>query len=247
MNPLDIPSSAELFETEHSRPCRSDRSNRSDRPQKVEKVEKVERVEKAIEYHFLKSFCSTKKRKTVVPYMETDLPAKSVQNLFSSLRKKLGIVESCKEYSLYRHWNMVLTVLPDGSSFCHQVLCKPLEDKELQSSGSAAANPKILVVYSEKVKISNDIFPPEFSYDEILDVVDIGFPWSEHIEVVLSTRYQNDETSSHTSGSVKNMGRPVKIQDSSKLWCEMYIKVDCECSVEDVHECVRFVERSLKQ
>jgi len=199
----------------------------------------------AIEYHFLRSLISESEKSVKVPkpFLETNISSLVCRRLFSALRNRLGIVESLKEYSTYKYRNLELTVLPDGSSFCHQVRCKPLEDEGLPISD--LKRPKVLVMMNERVKISNDIFPPEYTYDDVFDNVDIVFPWGDGISVVMSARFSSDNMSTDAR-TVRGMGRPEKTGESDKLWCEVYVKVGCECSVEDVHECVKFVEKAMK-
>lgn len=201
-----------------------------------------------INYHFLKF--SNKSDKVIKPFLQTDISPSVCRDLFLSFRKKLGDVDTVSEYSVYKHRDLELTVLPDGSSFCHQVLRKPVEDRSLPSTDLRC--PKILVVINDKTKVSNDIFPPKYSYDDVYDNIDIVFPWpidnldhkpiNHPISIVISTRNQTDKRSE--ARSVKNLGKP-SVTTNKDIWCEIYVKVRSEAEVSDVHKCVSYVESCL--
>lgn len=206
-----------------------------------------QKMENKIEYHFLHESCfqhvPNKKSK---PFFNTEIPKSSIISLTECLRKQMGEVERKKEYTIYRNLNMDLTVLPDGSSFCHQTFSKPLEDKRLTNTKFSSSNPiDILVVYKEKTKISNDLFPSQFTYEEIIDVIDIIYPWAKGLSIILSLRYHKDKGNENSS-SVKKMGRCSKIEHSPYVWCELFLQVDCEVEVEKVHECVNYVLKQIK-
>lgn len=212
--------------------------------------QKTEKIEKAIVYRFLKPLKKAGQTKRLAPYLETDQTARVVQKLFSLLRKRFGVVEMYKDYSVYKHRNMELTVLPDGSSFCHQVFRKPLEDKGLPNSDPESLGTiKILAELNEKVKISNDLFPPAYVYDEILDAIDIVFPWSSNISIVLSTcldtQWMNER--SQEVRNVKNIGRSTNNQDRDHLWCEVYVRVDYDSDVDDVHKVVKYIHQIINE
>ena len=62
-----------------------------------------------IEYHFTDDHTS--------PCVNLEIPIKKIQDIFSILREKFGENEIIKEYSVYRHNDMELTLFPDGSCF----------------------------------------------------------------------------------------------------------------------------------
>ena len=91
-----------------------------------------------------------------------------------------------------------------------------------------------------KNKISNDIFPCQYIYNSILDVIDIIFNVNKDIKIVLSTIYENNRNFEKVK-KVEDLGRPDKIKKSKNAWCEMYIIVDCSCNVENVYNTIKML------
>jgi hypothetical protein len=202
-------------------------------------------VDKSIKYQLLRSFIDKPKLKSL-PYFDTSIPKKFIHFFFDVLRDKFGESELCKEYTIYKYRNLEMTVLPDGSSFCHQVLYKPVQDKNIEYSdfNKSAYDVRVLISINERVKISNDVFPSEYNYDDVIDTIDIIFKWSDKISIVLSTKYQSDN-SDNTVTKIKEITRPDRIESSDKLWAEIYLKVSCDCNFNSVHECVNFIEKTI--
>lgn len=190
------------------------------------------------EYKFLKTYIIEEKK----PYYDTSIPAKNIEKLFNSLREKFNDTEICKDYSFYKKGNMVMTVFPDGSSFCNQLTTQPLEDKNLKES--SLNNPQILVTYNKKSKVSNDVFPLDYVFDDVYDIIDTIFNWDSNISVIFSTKYQSDILAE--SKTVKTLGRPQKINTSDQLWCEVFVRAKGTSSVEEIHKCLDFVKNNIK-
>ena len=149
----------------------------------VKKVYK--KKEESIEYRFSNKI-DVKSTKSIVtsPYIDVEIPVDKIQDVFSMLREKYGETENIKEYSIYKHNDLELTVFPDGSSFCRQIIVKELKDINIPMG--------IFVNYKEKFKISNDYFPCKYVYNSSIDIVDVIFTLSNDIKIVLSTVYENN-------------------------------------------------------
>lgn len=207
------------------------------------KGRRQEVVDQKIEYHFLKTL--EQKPKKSVPYLDTKISIKTMRNLLSVLRERMGPVERIKEYTIYKHWNKHLTILPDGSSFCNQVIRRPLEDKGLPNTDlKLPENMTILVELKEKIKLSNDVFPPEYVYDEVVDIIDMVFQWSDTIAIILSTKYK-EEDDSDGALTVKGMGRTSKMEDLKSVWCEVYLSADPTTDVDELHELIQFLTDTM--
>jgi hypothetical protein len=189
--------------------------------------------EKYVEYHFLRNFFSKSIKKN--PYFETNQQKNVIRLLFEKLKAKLGEVERKKEYALYKKDNMELTVLPDGSSFCHHIKTKPLKDENF---------PNLLILFCEKRKIHNDIFTPAYSYDEELEIVEICFPWNENIHIMFHLKHKRDEMKEEVD-VIEKLGRPLQINHLSCIWCELFLKISFEAEMEKVNECVNYIFESV--
>jgi hypothetical protein len=189
--------------------------------------------EKSIEYHFSNKIGvkSTKSLYTT-PYIDVEIEVDKIQTAFSILREKCGETENIKEYSIYKHNDLELTVFPDGSSFCRQIIVKELKDINIPIG--------IFVNYKEKLKISNDYFPCKYVYNSSVDIVDVIFTLSNDIKIVLSTIYENNRKFEKVK-NVEDLGRPNKIKKSKSAWCEMYVDVECSCDVEKVHNTIKML------
>jgi len=163
-----------------------------------------------------------------LPYFDSKISAEKMRLIFNSLREKYGIIELIKDYSIYSHNNLELKVYIDGSSFCKRVSMKKSEKN---------INENICILDIIKNKVSNDIFPCKYSYDSILDIVDIIFNISENISVILRTLYENNKLFDKTK-NVKNIGikkRNIKnIRKSNKYWCTISVITSGENIDEDV-------------
>jgi hypothetical protein len=179
----------------------------------------------SIEYHFSDN-------KESIPYTSVEIPIEKIKSIFKTLKEKFGDIEIIKEYSIYKNNDLILTVYPDGSSFCSQVTTYEIKDPKISSG--------IIVMYNEKNKISNDIFPCQYIYNSILDVIDIIFNVNKDIKIVLSTIYENNRNISKVK-NIESLGRPVKLTKSKNAWCELYVKVECDSKVEEVHDTINFI------
>jgi hypothetical protein len=191
--------------------------------------------EESIEYRFSNNIggnVKSTKTTSASPYIDVEIPVDKIQAVFFMLREKYGETENIKEYSTYKNNDLELTVFPDGSSFCRQIIAKELKDINIQSG--------IFVNYKEKFKISNDYFPCKYVYNSSVDVVDVVFTLSNDIKIVLSTIYENNKNFERVK-KVEDLGRPDKIKKSKSAWCEMYVVVDCSCDVENVHNTIKML------
>jgi hypothetical protein len=202
----------------------------------VKKVYK--KKEESIEYRFSNKI-AVKSTKSIVtsPYIDVEIPVDKIQDVFSMLREKYGETENIKEYSIYKHNDLELTVFPDGSSFCRQIIVKELKDINIPMG--------IFVNYKEKFKISNDYFPCKYVYNSSIDIVDVIFTLSNDIKIVLSTIYENNRNFSKVK-KVEDLGRPDKIKKSKNAWCELYVDVECSCDVENVHNTIKMLVEVFK-
>lgn len=191
--------------------------------------------EESIEYHFSNNIGGTvksTKNSCNFPYIDVEISVDKIQSVFSMLREKYGETENIKEYSTYKNNDLELTVFPDGSSFCRQIIMKEVKDINIPSG--------IFVNYKEKFKISNDYFPCKYVYNSSIDVVDVVFTVINDIKIVLSTIYENNRNFEKVK-KVEDLGRPDKIKQSKSAWCEMYVEVDCSCDVENVHNTIKML------
>jgi hypothetical protein len=187
--------------------------------------------EESIEYRFSNNI-GEKVKNISFPYIDVEISVDKIQSVFYMLREKYGETENIKEYSTYKNNDLELTVFPDGSSFCRQIIVKEVNDINIPSG--------IFVNYKEKYKISNDYFPCKYVYNSSLDVVDVIFTISNDIKIVLSTIYENNRNFEKVK-KVEDLGRPDKIKKSKNAWCEMYIIVDCSCNVENVYNTIKML------
>ena len=165
------------------------------------------------------------------PYFSVEISIEKIRNIFDMLKENFGETETIKDYSIYKHNNTILTVYPDGSSFCNQIDSHYIKDPNFSKG--------ILVSYNEKYKISNDIFPCKFNYDSIVDIIDIIFTVNKDIKIVLSSNYENNKTFEKVK-NIESLGRP-NMTKSKNAWCELYIIVDCNSAVEEVHNTIHML------
>lgn len=188
-----------------------------------------------IEYRFSNNVGESKTKK---PYMDVEIPVEKVREVFDKFREKFGENEIIKEYSTYKHNDMELTVFPDGSSFCRQVIIREVQDTKVPDG--------ICVTYKEKFKISNDYFPCKYLYNSAIDVIDVIFNVTNDIKIVLSTTYENNRKIRKLK-KVESLGMPNKIKKSKNTWCELYVTVGCSCDVDDVHNTINFVMDTMNE
>jgi hypothetical protein len=237
---------------------RRSNQNRSDTSD-MDGSKNYKKKEDYIEYHFSDNVGEIKR---VKPYLDVEIPAEKIRKIFEQFREKFGETEIIKEYSTYKHNDMELTVFPDGSSFCRQVIVREVQDEKVPSG--------ICVIYKEKFKISNDYFPCKYIYNSSVDVIDVIFNVTNDIDeakassthrggrttsfasspydikIVLSTTYENNRTVEKVK-KVESLGRPNKIKKSKNAWCELYVTVGCSCDVEDVHNTINFVKEIMNE
>jgi hypothetical protein len=207
--------------------------------------------ESFLEFHVLRTACNEgKKTKTTQAYsfLETSMPHTNLQKLFTELTKLCNssgsrnehIISStsiCKEYTKYVHWNMELTILPDGSSFCHQVSVLPIESKLSELPNH------ILPTKTSKLKIANDFFPSKYSYHSVCDTVDVIFPWGSAINVIL--RLKLEENRSQATHQAKTVKKLYEIQGQKNTWCE--ILVQAPEYTHEVKSALQFILDSLNK
>jgi hypothetical protein len=175
-----------------------------------------------IEYHFTDDHIS--------PCVNLEIPIKKIQDIFSILREKFGENEIIKEYSVYRHNDMELTLFPDGSCFCRQISIKELKDEKVP----------LYITYVKKHKIANDVFPCKYMYHSAKDIVDVIFHVNEDIQIILRTNYENNIQ--EKIKELQDLGRPRKIQSSSQTWCELSIVANCSASIDDIYKSIHLLQ-----
>ena len=176
------------------------------------------KFEKTIEYHFSEESKS--------PYFSVHIPIEKIRVIYDTLKEKFGETETIKEYSLYKFDDLVLTVYPDGSSYCNRQIKTELK------------RDSILVLQNEKYKNSNDSFPSKYNYHSILDIVDVIFTIKD-IKIVLSSIYEHSTCKVKT---IESLGRPAKISKSKNAWCELYISAECNSTIEDVNNTITLLQ-----
>lgn len=156
-----------------------------------------------------------------------------IQRISQAIRDRLGKVEICRDYTVYSYQNLELTVYPDGSSFCHQVSRLPYPLDKTYSS--------ILGLESIRKKIANDIFPSRYTYDSVIDTVDVIFPWTKEVEIILRLRIEEGDHHTDPAPSVEEL---YEVQSKNDIWVEIMVKsLDVQ---RDVYECIEFLERERK-
>jgi hypothetical protein len=187
----------------------------------------------SIEYHFSdNNYNGETDNKSTFPYFSVEISVEKIRSIFDMLKEKFGESETIKEYSMYKNNDLILTVYPDGSSFCSQLVTREIKDPKISSG--------ILVLYNEKYKLSNDNFPCQYIYNSIVDVVDVIFNVNNDIKIVLSTIYENNRNINKVK-NIESLGRPTKLTKSKNAWCELYVLVDCNSKVEEVHDTINFL------
>lgn len=179
-----------------------------------------------IEYRFSNNDGESKNK----PFLDVGISVEKIRKVFAKLQEIFGENnELIKEYSVYKHNDMELTVFPDGSSFCRQVSVKEVEDTTTPDG--------IIVTYKEKHKMSNDYFPCKFVYNSAIDVIDVVFNVKDGIKIILNTIYENNRSVEKLK-TIESLGRQRRAKKSNKVWCEIYVSVECSCDVNDVHETI---------
>jgi len=187
-----------------------------------------------IEYRFSNNVGENKNK----PFLDVEIPVNKIRNVFEKLSEKYGENnEQIKEYSLYKHNDLELTVFPDGSSFCRQISLKEVQDPSVPEG--------IIVVYKEKHKISNDYFPCKYTYDSAVDTIDVVFNAASGINIILSTIFENNKKTEKIK-NIWDIGRSRKVKSSHDVWCEVYVTVECSCDVNDVHNTINFVKSIME-
>ena len=149
-----------------------------------------------------------------------------------ALRDRLGKVDVCRDYTVYSHQNLELTVYPDGSSFCHQVNRLPLAEKKY---------PSFMGIQMIRKKIANDIFPSRYTYDAVTDTIDVIFPWTEQVDVIIRLRVEENDQNTNSAPSVAELH---EVQGKNDTWVEIMVKsVDVS---KEVYECLEFLQREIK-
>jgi len=93
-----------------------------------------------IEYRFSNNDGESKNK----PFLDVGISVEKIRKVFAKLQEIFGENnELIKEYSVYKHNDMKLTVFPDGSSFCRQVSVKEVKDTTTPDG--------IIVTYKEKL------------------------------------------------------------------------------------------------
>ena len=183
-----------------------------------------------IEYRFSNNIGENKTK----PFLDIEIPVNKIRKVFEKLSEKYGENnEVIKEYSIYKHNDLELTVFSDGSSFCRQVSLTEVQDPSIPNG--------IVVVYKEKHKISNDYFPSKYTYGSVVDVVDVIFTAKNGINIVLSTIFENNRKAEKLN-SIENLCISRNVRSSDYVWCEIYVTVECTCDVKDVHDTINFVK-----
>ena len=204
-------------------------NNSSSNTTKNEKILKNKKDSKSssIEYHFGET-----DNKSDAPYFSVEIPIEKIRSIFEMLKENFGENEIIKEYSMYKKNDLILTVYPDGSSFCSQLVTREIKDPNIP--------PGIFVLYNEKYKHSNDNFPCQYIYNSIVDVVDIIFSVNNDVKIVLSTIYENNRNITKVK-NIESLGRPTKFAKSKNAWCELYMIVECNSKVEEVHDTIKML------
>jgi len=187
-----------------------------------------------IEYHFSNNIGENKTK----PFFDIEIPVNKIRKVFGQLSEKYGENnEVIKEYSIYKHNDLELTVFLDGSSFCSQVSLKEVQVPSIPNG--------IIVIYKEKHKISNDYFPSKYTYSSIIDVVDVIFTAKNGINIILSTIFENNRKVEKLK-SIENLSISRNVISSENVWCEIYVKVECTCDAKDVNDTINFVKEIMK-
>lgn len=183
----------------------------------------IKSKESYIVYHFLHSSCKH--------IYETKIPNTKIQKIFTELTKKYGENNhTIQEYSLYSYEDMELTLYMDGSNFCRKKKSILIEDPYIKDK-------KICSLYVEKKKVHNDSFPS--LYDNIVyDIIDIVFILQEGISLVIQTKKENIIKNIDT---IYKLGIPKKSVSNKNIWCEIFLQVDYNSHVDDVHSEIEYI------
>ena len=170
-----------------------------------------------------------------IPYFDSKISAEKMKVVFNTLRKKYGVVETINDYSIYSHNDLELKVYVDGSSFCKRVSINKTNNNNINNIY------KLSVI---KQKVNNDIFPCKYSYDSVLDIIDIKFTISDNICIVLRTLYENNRFFEKTN-NIKKIGlksRNIKnINKSNKYWCTISIITLNGCDENIIRENIEMI------
>lgn len=183
----------------------------------------IKSKESYIIYHFLHSSH---------PHIyETKIPNTKIQKIFIELTKKFGENNhSIQEYSLYSYEDKELTLYLDGSNFCRKKKSILVKDPYIKDK-------KICSLYVEKKKVHNDSFPS--LYDNIVyDIIDIVFILQKGISLVIQTKKENIIKNIDT---IYKLGIPKKSVSNKNIWCEIFLQVDYNSHVDDVHSEIEYI------
>ena len=157
-----------------------------------------------------------------------------IDKVYKDLVKKYGEIDIIKDYSIYKYNNLELTIFPDGSSFSRKVKNTKIKDEFFSD---------LFVIYMEKFKIPNDCFPCQYSYDSSQDIIDIVFKINNNIDIVLSTKYENETI--ENIKEIKDLIRPNKLKTSKKSWCELTLNASCYSNIENIHKTIKNIKELL--
>ena len=182
--------------------------------------------ENYVKYHF------SDKKELLNKYYDINISSDKIAYVYKELRKLYGETDIIKDYSLYKHNNLELTVFPDGSSFCRRVRETKVKDEKF---------PEIFVSFLEKFKLSNDYFPCQYNYNSTQDVIDIIFSVNSNIDIILSTKYENNNLNEKIK-EINEISRPIKLKTTNKTWCELYLLVKCSANIDNIHKTINILE-----
>lgn len=136
--------------------------------------------------------------------------------VFKALNAEYADVCQVVDYTLYRQKGMELTHYANGSCFNHHVRRVPLKN--------VSSLKNILMISCMRTRVDNDLFEPDYVYDEIVDIIEVVFPMNGH-EVVLS---------------VKHADRPITLKNIFTVdktgWCEICVRAECGVDVSETLE-----------
>lgn len=170
---------------------------------------------------YIQYFFSKGKNKNI--FFNTSISQSDIRKIFTYFSKKIGQNnELIKEYSVYKNDDLELTVYPDGSSFCWNSSFKLLNDSKVSDN--------INIIYVEKYKLSNDLFPCLYSYESVVDIIDIIFNINKNISVVISTNYENNRNYYKTDD--------ISEINNNEKWFELYLKVKPSAKIENINNLI---------
>lgn len=196
--------------------------------------------ESCIQYYILESACRANASKKF--FFQTSIPQNNIINCFRALRELLGANEICKDYSILEHNNFHMTIFPDGSCFCHQVYISFITDDIDDSSDHTTCAISVL-----RKKIANDYFPSRYSYDQITDIVDTVFKWSDDVNIVF--RLKLIENNDQKLKNATDLLKLYDIQGIQTSWCELFVQVNnvTDENKESILSALSFLKASLQK